>query len=42
MISIEHVTKRFGPATAVEKVSLDLAAGDSVALWAVWRSSDIP
>jgi ABC-2 type transport system ATP-binding protein len=33
MISIENVTKRFGRATAVDAVSLDIPAGDSVALW---------
>ncbi|MFM9995657.1 MAG: ABC transporter ATP-binding protein [Phycisphaerales bacterium] len=33
MIRIEHVTKRFGRATAVDGVSLSLAPGDSVALW---------
>lgn len=33
MIQIKHVTKWFGRATAVDDVSLELAAGDSVALW---------
>lgn len=35
MIRIENVTKMFGRATAVDGVSLDIAAGDSVALWGV-------
>jgi ABC-type multidrug transport system ATPase subunit len=33
MIRIENVTKRFGRATAVGGVSLELPVGDSVALW---------
>ena len=33
MISIEGVTKRFGRAYAVRDISLDIAPGDSVALW---------
>ncbi|HYE60754.1 MAG TPA: ABC transporter ATP-binding protein [Phycisphaerales bacterium] len=33
MITIQNVTKKFGRATAVEGVSLDIPAGDSVALW---------
>lgn len=33
MISIQQVTKRFGRAIAVNAVSLDIAPGDSVALW---------
>jgi len=33
MISIRAVTKRFGRATAVDGVSLEIPAGDSVALW---------
>ncbi|HWP40836.1 MAG TPA: ABC transporter ATP-binding protein [Tepidisphaeraceae bacterium] len=33
MISIEHLTKRFGRATAVNDVSLTINAGESVALW---------
>lgn len=33
MIHIENVTKRFGRATAVESVSLEVRAGESVALW---------
>jgi len=33
MIRIQGVTKRFGRATAVDGVSLNIAAGDSVALW---------
>lgn len=35
MIQIDHVSKRFGQATAVDDVSLDLAPGESVALWGV-------
>lgn len=35
MIRIDAVTKRFGRATAVDRVSLDIPAGDSVALWGV-------
>lgn len=35
MIRINAVTKRFGRAVAVDSVSLDLHAGDSVALWGV-------
>jgi len=35
MIRIESVTKRFGRARAVDSVSLDIAAGQSVALWGV-------
>ncbi|MBX3404063.1 MAG: ABC transporter ATP-binding protein [Phycisphaeraceae bacterium] len=35
MIRIDSVTKRFGRATAVDNVSLDIPAGDSVALWGV-------
>ena len=33
MISIEHVTKRFGRFAAVDDLSLDIAAGETVALW---------
>lgn len=33
MISIQHVTKRFGRTTAVADVSLSLEPGDSLALW---------
>lgn len=33
MIRIDHVTKRFGRTPAVDDVSLDIPAGDSVALW---------
>lgn len=33
MIRIEHVTKAFGRAVAVNDVTLNVAAGDSVALW---------
>lgn len=33
MIHIESVTKRFGRARAVDCVSMDIPAGDSVALW---------
>ncbi len=33
MIHIEGVTRRFGRATAVDGVSLEIAAGESVALW---------
>lgn len=33
MITIEHLTKRFGRSTAVGDVSLSVAAGESVALW---------
>ena len=33
MISIQRLSKRFGRTTAVDDVSLDVAAGDSVALW---------
>jgi ABC-type multidrug transport system ATPase subunit len=33
MITIERLVKRFGPATAVDGVSLEIAAGDAVALW---------
>jgi ABC-2 type transport system ATP-binding protein len=33
MIRIAHLTKRFGRALAVDDVSLDIATGDSVALW---------
>lgn len=33
MISIHHLTKRFRRTTAVDDVSLHLAAGDSLALW---------
>ncbi|MBN8598975.1 MAG: ABC transporter ATP-binding protein [Planctomycetes bacterium] len=33
MISIEHVTKRFGRGRAVSDVCLDVGTGDSVALW---------
>jgi ABC-2 type transport system ATP-binding protein/nitrous oxidase accessory protein len=35
MIRIERVTKRFGKTAAVSDVSLDIAPGDSVALWGV-------
>lgn len=35
MIRIDNVTMRFGRATAVDAVSLDIPAGDSVALWGV-------
>lgn len=35
MIRIKGLTKRFGKATAVDGVSLEVAAGDSVALWGV-------
>lgn len=33
MISIEHVTKRFGRSAAVDNLSLDIPAGETVALW---------
>lgn len=33
MISIQHVTKRFGRSTAVEDASLAIEQGDSLALW---------
>jgi ABC-type multidrug transport system ATPase subunit len=33
MIRIRDVTKRFGRATAVDRVTLDIPEGDSVALW---------
>ncbi|MBX3379111.1 MAG: ABC transporter ATP-binding protein [Phycisphaeraceae bacterium] len=33
MIRMEHVTKRFGPNAAVDDVCIDIARGDSVALW---------
>lgn len=33
MIRIDHVTKRFGRAVAVNDVSLEIPEGDSVALW---------
>jgi len=33
MIRVENITMRFGKTTAVDGVSLDLAPGDSVALW---------
>jgi len=33
MMCIDSVTKRFGRATAVDAVSIDIPAGDSVALW---------
>lgn len=33
MITIDHVTKRFGRTAAVDDVCLELAAGESVALW---------
>ncbi|NUQ66770.1 MAG: ABC transporter ATP-binding protein [Phycisphaerales bacterium] len=33
MISIRHVTKRFGRTAAVNDVSLDIEPGDAVALW---------
>lgn len=33
MIHVDNVTKRFGRTKAVDGVSLELAAGDSVALW---------
>ncbi len=33
MINIHRVTKRFGRAPAVDDVTLDIPAGDSVALW---------
>lgn len=33
MIRIDHVTKRFGRATAVDDLSLHIAPGESVALW---------
>lgn len=33
MIRIEHLTKRFGRATAVDDVSLSIGEGDAVALW---------
>ena len=33
MIQIEHLTKTFGRSTAVDDLSLTLAAGESVALW---------
>ena len=33
MIRIEGVTKRFGKLAAVDGVSLDIGAGESVALW---------
>ncbi len=35
MIHIHDVSKRFGRAVAVDGVTLDVAAGDSVALWGV-------
>ncbi len=35
MISITHVTKRFGRLRAVDDVSLHIAPGESVALWGV-------
>lgn len=35
MIRIETVTKRFGRTAAVDDITLDLPAGDSVALWGV-------
>lgn len=35
MIRIDSVTKRFGRAAAVDGVSIDIPAGDSVALWGV-------
>lgn len=35
MIRIDNVTKKFGRTNAVEGVSLDIASGDSVALWGV-------
>jgi ABC-type multidrug transport system ATPase subunit len=35
MIRIDKVSKRFGRAVAVDGVSFDVAAGDSVALWGV-------
>jgi ABC-type multidrug transport system ATPase subunit len=35
MIRIETVTKKFGRAVAVQDISLDIPAGDSVALWGV-------
>ncbi len=35
LIRLENITKRFGRATAVDGVSLDIPAGDSVALWGV-------
>jgi ABC-2 type transport system ATP-binding protein len=35
MITIKDVTKKFGRSTAVESASLEIAAGDSVALWGV-------
>ncbi len=35
MIRIETVTKRFGRSVAVDNVSLEIPAGDSVALWGV-------
>lgn len=33
MIQIEHVTKRFGPAPAIDSVDLHISRGESVALW---------
>lgn len=33
MISINHLTKRFGRSVAVEDVSIDIVPGESVALW---------
>jgi ABC-2 type transport system ATP-binding protein len=33
MITIDNVTKRFGRATAVDHISLEIGEGDAVALW---------
>ncbi len=33
MIQVRHVTKKFGRATAVDAATLDVAGGESVALW---------
>ena len=32
-ISVDHLTKRFGKATAVERLSFDISPGETVALW---------
>jgi len=33
MIEVQNLTKRFGPLTAVDNISFDIEAGESVALW---------
>ena len=33
MITVSHLTKRFGPVAAVSDLSFTVAAGEAVALW---------